>query len=70
VRSHSKTLVKKAEQLILTGQIKETESEVVAAISSLDRAAEKGIIHPNNAARRKSRLMKKINKVKAESIAE
>jgi small subunit ribosomal protein S20 len=70
VRSHSKTLVKKAEQLILTGQIKEAESEVVAAISSLDRAAEKGIIHPNNAARRKSRLMKKINKVKAESIAE
>jgi len=35
---------------------------VVAAISSLDRAAAKGVIHPNNAARRKSRLMKKLNK--------
>ena len=70
VRSHSKTLVKKAEQFILTGQIKEAENEVVAAISSLDRAAEKGIIHPNNAARRKSRLMKKVNKVKAETITE
>jgi len=30
----------------------------VSAISSLDRAAGKGILHPNNAARRKSRLMK------------
>jgi small subunit ribosomal protein S20 len=32
-----------------------------AAISALDRAAQKGVIHPNNAARRKSRLMKKLN---------
>ena len=32
-----------------------------AAISALDKAAEKGIIHPNNAARRKSRLMTKVN---------
>jgi hypothetical protein len=34
---------------------------VTAAISALDKAAEKGIIHPNNAARRKSRLMAKVN---------
>jgi small subunit ribosomal protein S20 len=34
---------------------------VRAAISALDRAASKGVIHPNNAARRKSRLMKKVN---------
>ena len=34
---------------------------VTAAISALDRAAEKGIIHRNNAARRKSRLMAKAN---------
>jgi hypothetical protein len=32
-----------------------------SAISSLDRAAEKGILHPNNAARRKSRLAKRMN---------
>ena len=36
-------------------------SAVIAAISALDKAAEKGIIHPNNAARRKSRLMAKAN---------
>jgi len=34
---------------------------VVAAVSVLDRAAKKGVIHPNKAARRKSRLMKKLN---------
>jgi len=34
---------------------------VAAAISALDKAAEKGIIHANNAARRKSRLMTKVN---------
>lgn len=33
---------------------------LVAAISSLDRAAVKGIVHPNNAARRKSRLMQRV----------
>jgi hypothetical protein len=42
---------------------------VVTAISSLDKAAEKGIIHPNNAARRKSRLMKKLNEAQASSSA-
>ncbi len=37
-------------------------SDVVAAISALDRAAKKKVIHPNTAARKKSRLMKKLNK--------
>jgi small subunit ribosomal protein S20 len=31
------------------------------AISTLDKVANRGVIHPNNAARRKSRLMKKYN---------
>ena len=38
---------------------------MATAISSLDRAAEKGIIHANNAARRKSRLVKKLNQAQA-----
>ena len=37
-------------------------SEVVAAIRALDKAVNKGVIHRNNAARRKSRLMKKLNR--------
>ena len=39
--------------------------DVVSAISALDKAAEHGILHPNNAARRKSRLMKAISKAAA-----
>lgn len=39
----------------------EAKAATLAAISALDRAAQKGVIHPNNAARRKSRLMKKLN---------
>jgi len=31
------------------------------AISALDRAASKGVVHRNNAARRKARLMKRLN---------
>ena len=39
----------------------EAKAATLAAISALDRAAQKGVIHSNNAARRKSRLMKKLN---------
>jgi len=58
-RSRVKTAVKKAEQSIFTGT--PDEATIREAISTLDRAAGKGIIHKNNAARRKSRLMKKLN---------
>ncbi len=37
-----------------------TKEAVLRAISMLDTAAERGVIHPNNAARRKSRLMKRL----------
>jgi small subunit ribosomal protein S20 len=58
-RSRVKTLIRKAEQLIFGGE--PSEDAVKEAISTLDKAAGKGIIHRNNAARRKSRLMKKLN---------
>jgi small subunit ribosomal protein S20 len=61
VRSQCKTNVTKAERLIFTGELEAAREAVVTAVSSLDKAAEKGILHPNNAARRKSRLMKKLN---------
>ena len=38
----------------------ESKETVVSAISALDKAAEKGVLHKNNVARRKSRLMKKL----------
>ena len=64
-RSQVKTNITKAEKLIFSGELEAAEEAVATAISSLDSAAEKGICHHKNAARRKSRLMKKINLVKA-----
>ena len=61
VRSLAKTNIIKAEKLIFSGELESAQVASVAAISSLDKAAEKKSIHPNNAARRKSRLMKKLN---------
>jgi small subunit ribosomal protein S20 len=42
----------------------DTVEAVVSAISQLDRAVSKGVLHANNAARRKSRLMKRLNTAK------
>jgi small subunit ribosomal protein S20 len=60
VRSALKTYVKSAQFSISAGNDNSPES-VVHAISALDKAASKGIIHPNQAARRKSRLMARLN---------
>ena len=60
-RSEAKTLVQRASSIAL-GRVEGDGPDAVGeAISALDHAAEKGIIHPNNAARRKSRLMAKVN---------
>ena len=60
-RSEAKTLVQRASAIALGRAEGDGTEAVTAAISALDRAAEKGIIHRNNAARRKSRLMAKAN---------
>jgi len=70
IRSRCKTNITKAERLIFSGELESAQKAVVAAISSLDEAAEKGVIHPNNVARRKTRLMKKLNEVQTLSSAE
>jgi len=66
-RSLCKTSITKAEKLIFSGELEEAQKAVVAAISDLDKAAEKGVIHANNASRRKSRLMKKLNEAQGSS---
>ena len=70
VRSQCKTNVTKAEGLIFSGELEQAKQAVIVAITSLDKAAEKGVIHANNAARRKSRLMKKLNEALASSSME
>lgn len=61
VRTALKTFVKSAQSQIVGGSDTSAEA-VVRAISALDKAANKGIIHKNQAARRKARLMAKLNK--------
>jgi small subunit ribosomal protein S20 len=60
-RSEAKTLIQQASDIALGRSDGDGPEAVAAAISALDKAAEKGILHPNNAARRKSRLMAKVN---------
>ncbi len=59
-RSSLKTSLKKAASSIAAGDESSTQN-LKLAIKSLDEAATKGIIHKNQAARRKSRLTKKLN---------
>ena len=70
MRSLCKTNITKAEKLIQSGELEAARAAVVEAVSSLDRAAEKGVIHPNNSARRKSRLLKKFNEAQASQKTE
>ena len=60
-RSEAKTLVQRASSIALGRAEGDGAAAVTAAISALDKAAEKGVLHPNNVARRKSRLMAKAN---------
>jgi small subunit ribosomal protein S20 len=61
VRSAARTSITKARSLIATGAMPDAEAAVRQAVGVLDKAQEKGIIHANNAARRKSRLMARYN---------
>jgi small subunit ribosomal protein S20 len=65
VRSSSRTAVKKAVAALSRSDVDTSATTVASAVSAIDRALTKGIIHRNNAARRKSRLMKRLNAVTA-----
>jgi len=56
VRSRARSAVQLARQ----AAPENAREAIAAAVSALDRAAQKGVIHRNNAARRKSRLMKRL----------
>lgn len=64
LRSGARTAVKRA-RTALDSQDTNSAEAIQAAIQTLDRAATKGVIHKNNAARRKSRLMQALNKLNA-----
>lgn len=62
VRTALKTYVKKVRTAATAGDAEVTQGAVVVAQKMLDKAVQRGVIHKNQAARRKSRIMKAANK--------
>jgi small subunit ribosomal protein S20 len=61
-RSAVRTYVKKATTAV-AGSVQDAAEVVREAVHALDKAAQKGIVHPNAAARRKSRLMGRLHQL-------
>ena len=57
----------KASHSVESGDVTEAETAVRAALITLDRAVQKGILHKNNVNRRKSRMAARLNKMKVAS---
>lgn len=65
VKSAIKTAIKKFEAAVEQGNYDEAKALLARASHLIDKAAAKGVIHKNNAARKKSRLAIKLNKTAA-----
>ncbi len=61
VKSSLRTAVKKVKEAVETGKADEAKASLRNAITELDKAASKGVLHRNNAARRVSRLSRLVN---------
>ena len=59
-RGNARTQVKKARLAIEGGNVEEARTATMLAVKALDKAAQKNILHDNNASRRKGRLMKQL----------
>lgn len=65
-RSRTRTEYKQAQVAIQAGDIEQARQATIDAIRALDKAANKGVLHKNNVARRKSRLMKRLAQLEAQ----
>jgi len=65
VKSAYKTAIRKFEEAVVAGNVDEAEKLFVEATKKIDQACTKGVIVKNTAARKKSRLAKKLNAAKA-----
>ncbi len=63
--TRSRSYLKRANSALASGEYEAAETAVLQAASELDHAAAKGVIHKNNAARRKGRLMKRLNALRS-----
>ena len=66
-RGRARTFIRKARMEIEDGEIEIARESTLMAIKALDKAAQKGVIHKNNVARRKSRLMRKLSELEKEN---
>lgn len=66
-RSRARTYIKRTNRLISQGQWEEAAQVAQLAAGALDKAAQKGVIHSRNAARRKSRLFKRLHEARAQA---
>lgn len=64
IRTSTRTHIKRFRALLAAGKVTEADQALRTAVSALDKAAEKGVYHKNNVARRKSRLVSAANKAK------
>jgi len=63
-RGQARTALRKAQAAIESGKVEEAKAATQVATKALDKAAAKGVIHKNKAARQKSRLMQQMNNMK------
>jgi small subunit ribosomal protein S20 len=63
-RSRARTFVKRTRALIEGGDLEGADDALRRACQALDKAAQQGVLHRNNAARRKSRLTKALAKAR------
>lgn len=66
-RTETRTAIAKALRSVDEGDVAEAEIAVRDALSIMDRAVQKGILHKNNVNRRKSRIAARLNKMKSAS---
>lgn len=65
IKSSLKTTIKKFLADVDSKNSEEAKGAFIASIKALDKATSKGIIHKNNAARKKARLASKLNSLSA-----
>ena len=65
IRSETRTMIAKAVVALRSGEPEVAGPAVSDAVRALDKAATKNVIHRNNSARKKSRLMAKLNSLKS-----
>jgi len=62
IKSMLKTSIRRFEESLQSGDIEEAKVKMTTAVRQIDKAAAKGVVHKNNAARKKSRLNRMLNK--------